>query len=54
MCIYHYECDENRDDYIDCLEKLNMVVENIDSTHITLVGDFNANLFLEVQYLETF
>ena len=39
-----YECDENRDDYIDCLEKLNMVVENIDSTHITLVGDYNANL----------
>ena len=34
-----YECDENRDDYIDCLEKLNMVVENI-----TIVGDFNANL----------
>ena len=39
-----YECDENRDDYIDCLEKLNVVVENINSTYITIVGDFNANL----------
>ena len=47
-----YECDENRDDYIDCLEKLNVVVDTINSTYITIVGDFNANL--EVQYLETF
>ena len=39
-----YECDKNRDHYIDCLEKLNVVVENINSTYITIVGDFNANI----------
>ena len=39
-----YECDENREDYIDCLEKLNVVVENINNAYITSVGAFNANL----------
>ena len=35
-----HECDENRDDYIDCLEKLNVVVENINSRlYLTIVGD---------------
>ena len=36
--------DDKRDDYNDCLAKLNFVVEKIISTCITIVGDFNANL----------
>ena len=38
------ECADNRDDYSDCLTKLNVVVENINGTCITIVGDLNANL----------
>ena len=39
-----YECVDNRDDYSDCLAKLNVVIENINTTCITVIGDFNANL----------
>ena len=39
-----YDCDDNRDDYSDCLAKLNVVIENINSTCITVIGDCNANL----------
>ena len=39
-----YECVDNRDDYSDCLAKLNVIIENINSTCITVIGDFNANL----------
>ena len=38
------ECVDNRDDYSDCLAKRNVVIENINSTCITVIGDFNANL----------
>ena len=34
----------NRDDYSDCLTKLNVVIENINATCITVIGDFYANL----------
>ena len=59
MCIYHMSVtktgtiilalkvillDQLHGINIDCLEKLNVVVENINSTYITIVGDFNANL----------
>ena len=39
-----YECVDNRDDYSDCLAKLNVVIENINTTCIAVIGDFNANL----------
>ena len=39
-----YECVDNRDDYSDCLAKLNVVIGNINTTCITVIGDFNANL----------
>ena len=39
-----YECVDNRDDYSDCLAKLNVVIENINSTCITVIVYFNANL----------
>ena len=39
-----YECVDNRDDYNYCLAKLNVVIENINTTCITVLGDFNANL----------
>ena len=32
------------EDYIDSLAKLNVVIEHINSTCITVIGDFNANL----------
>ena len=35
---------DNRDDYSDCLTKLNVVIENINATCITAIGDYNANL----------
>ena len=39
-----YECVDNRDDYSDCLAKLNVAIENINTTYVTVIGDFNANL----------
>ena len=39
-----YECTDNRDEFIDCLAKLGVFIDNINSTYITIVGDFNANL----------
>ena len=39
-----YDCMDNRDEFIDCLAKLNTFIDCIDSTCITVVGDFNANL----------
>ena len=30
--------------YSDCLPKLNVIIENINSTRITVICDFNANL----------
>ena len=39
-----YECTDNRDEFVDCLAKLGVFIDNINSTYITIVGDFNANL----------
>ena len=39
-----YDCMDNRDEFIDCLAKLKTFIDCIDSTCITVVGDFNANL----------
>ena len=37
-----YECTDNRDEFIDCLAKLGVFIDNINSTYITIVGDFNV------------
>ena len=39
-----YECTDNRDEFNDRLAKLNVFINNISSTCVTVVGDFNANL----------
>ena len=35
---------DNMDELIDCFAKLGVFIYNINSTYITIVGDFNANL----------
>ena len=39
-----YECTDNRDECNDRLAKLNVFINNISSTCVTVVSDFNANL----------
>ena len=39
-----YECEDNRDRFNDCLAKLSVFADNITSTYVTIVGDFNANI----------
>ena len=39
-----YECTDNTDEFNDCLTKLNVFIDSINSTCVTIVGDFNANL----------
>ena len=39
-----YECTDNTDEFNDCLVKLNVFIDSINSTCVTIVGDFNANL----------
>ena len=39
-----YECTDNTDEFNDCLAKLNVFIDSINSTCVTIVGDFNANL----------
>ena len=41
----HFECDENRDDFIDRMAKLKVFVDNISNIYLANVGDFNANCF---------
>ena len=38
------ECTDNTDEFNDCLAKLNVFIQSINSTCVTIVGDFNANL----------
>ena len=44
MYIYHNECTDNTDEFNDCLAKLNVFIDSINSTCVTIVDDFNANL----------
>ena len=39
-----YECTDNTDEFNDCLAKLNVFIDSINSTCVTILGDFNANL----------
>lgn len=39
-----YEYVDNRDEFMDCIAKLDVFVQNITSTFVTIVGDFNANI----------
>ena len=39
-----YECEDHRNVFNDYLAKLNVVVLNINSTCITILGDFNSNI----------
>lgn len=39
-----YECSENEDEFVDRLSKLNVLLDELDSTCVTIVGDFNSNI----------
>ena len=39
-----YECPDNEDEYIEKLSMLDNIIENINHSSYTLVGDFNANI----------
>ena len=43
MFTYH-ESDDNLDKFIDCMAKIATYVNSIDSTCITITGDFNADI----------
>jgi exonuclease III len=45
-----YECQSNVENYNDCLAKLALYVDNINSTCIYIVGDFNADLSKESSF----
>ena len=39
-----YECEENKEEFIDRLSKLNVLQEELDSTCVSIIGDFNSNV----------
>ena len=49
-----YQKCENRDDYVHHLGELSSIIENSNTAHISIVGDFNANVgtYFEEELLE--
>ena len=39
-----FESPDNEDLFVDCLQQLHVVLEEVDSTCVNIVGDFNSNL----------
>ena len=39
-----YECDENRDTFNDYMTKIVIYVDTINSTCVTIIGDFNTDI----------
>ena len=44
LCIYlPYQCTDNEEEYLTKLGQLSAVIDDIDTTCITVIGDFNAD-----------
>ena len=39
-----YQCNENYDKYMDCIGKIESIVQGLNEPNLVIVGDFNANL----------
>ena len=39
-----YQCNDNEDDYINCLSALKTFIDELDCTNFVIIGDWNANL----------
>ena len=39
-----YQCDENEEDYINCLSTLLSYMDDLDNTNFIFIGDWNANI----------
>ena len=51
-CVFTFSKNDNREQYLDCLAKLQIIINNINSICITIVGDFNASLTTESAFSE--
>ena len=39
-----YQCNDNEDDYINCLSAIKTFIDELDCTNFIIIGDWNANL----------
>ena len=39
-----YQCNENEEEYVNCLSGIRTFIEDLDNTNFLIIGDWNANL----------